>query len=214
MRKLFFTGLLLINACVIFAQTSNLQKVVLPEARKSGGKPLMEALNERKTGRDYSDKKLSEQMLSDLLWAAFGINRPTEGKRTAPSAVNWQETTLYVCLTTGIYTYNAKENSLDPVISGDNRAKMGIQTFAGEAAVVLVYVADYTKMGDASKEDKDIYSAMDVGYISQNVYLYCASEGLSTVALGYIDKEKMAEVLKLNKDQKIILSQCVGYPKE
>jgi hypothetical protein len=214
MRKLFLTSLLVIYTYVIVAQDANIQVVKMPQPRISGGKPLMEALNDRKTGRDFSDKKLNEQMLSDLLWAAFGINRPNEGKRTAPSAVNWQETILYVCLANGTYTYNAKDNCLDPVISGDYRNKMGIQTFAGEAAVVLVFVADHSKMGDASKEDKDFYSTVDVGYISQNVYLFCASEGLSTVALGYINREDMSQILKLSKDQKIILSQCVGYPKE
>jgi hypothetical protein len=214
MRKLFITIILSICTTIIFAQDANIQVIKLPQPNTSGGKPLMETLKSRKTDRDFSDKNLNDQLLADLLWAAYGINRPESGKRTAPSAVDWQETVLYVCLQNGVFTYNAKDNTLDPVLIGDYRSKMGIQTFAGEAAVVLVYVADYAKMGDASREDKDFYSAVDVGYISQNVYLFSASEGLSTVALGYIDREKMSGILKLNKDQKIILSQCVGYPKE
>lgn len=174
----------------------------------------MEALNDRQTKRDFSQQKLSEQQLSDMLWAAFGINRPESGRRTAPSAVNWQETDIYVSLESGVYLYDAKKNELTAVISGDHRKDMGKQGFTGDAAVMLVFVADYSKMGLVTpKENKDFYSAVDVGYISQNVYLYCSSENMSTVVLGMIDRDKIKELLKLKEDQKVILSQCVGFPK-
>ena len=173
----------------------------------------MEALKDRQTNRDFSKQKLSEQQLSDLLWAAFGINRPESGKRTAPSAVNWQETDIYVSLESGVYLYDAKKNELTVVLSGDHRKDMGRQGFTGDAAVMLVFVADYSKMGALTpKENKDFYSAVDVGYISQNVYLFCSSEDMSTVVLGMVDRDKIKSLLKLNDDQKVILSQCVGFP--
>ena len=175
----------------------------------------MEALNDRQTRREFSKKKLNDQQLSDLLWAAFGINRPESGKRTAPSAVNWQETEIYVCLETNVYLYNAEKNELSFVLQGDHRSEMGKQSFAGEAPVVLVYVSDYSKMGQkADKESKDFYAAVDAGYISQNVYLYCSSENMATVVLGYIDKENIKNLLKLKEDQKVLLTQCVAFPKE
>ncbi|HNW70128.1 MAG TPA: SagB/ThcOx family dehydrogenase [Bacteroidales bacterium] len=194
--------------------SQELVNISLPAPNKKGGKPLMEALNDRQTKRDFSPQKLTEQQLSDLLWAAFGINRPESGRRTAPSAVNWQETDIYVSLESGVYLYDAKKNELTAIISGDHRKDMGKQSFAGEAAVMLVFVADYSKMGAVTpKENKDLYSAVDAGYISQNVYLYCASENMSTVVLGMIDRDKIKQLLKLKEDQKVILSQCVGFPK-
>ena len=206
---------LLISAMLISLSclSQELVNISLPAPDKKGGKPLMEALNDRQTKRDFSQQKLTEQQLSDLLWAAFGINRPESGRRTAPSAVNWQETDIYVSLESGVYLYDAKKNELTAIVSGDHRKDMGKQSFAGDAAVMLVFVADYSKMGAATpKENKDFYSAVDAGYVSQNVYLYCASENMSTVVLGMIDRDKIKELLKLKEDQKVILSQCVGFP--
>jgi SagB-type dehydrogenase family enzyme len=211
-RTLLFV-LLLAFGLSCLGQETGTTAVKLPAPRMTGGKPLMEALKERKTGRSFLDKPLDQQMLSDLLWAAYGVNRPESGKRTAPSAMNKQEVTIYVSLKEGTYTYNATENTLEPAVAGDNRAKMGIQSFAGEAAVVLTYVADLSKTA-GTKESADMYSGADVGFISQNVYLYCASEGLSTVVMGYISRDKISDVLSLSKDMKPVFSQCVGYPAE
>jgi len=176
-----------------------------------GGKPLMQVLKERKTNRNIKEGTLSEQQLSNLLWAAFGVNR-SDGKRTAPSAMNNQEIDVYVALKKGLYLYNASEHVLIPLLSEDVRSKMAKQPFAGKAAAMLVYVADYDKMSDSDEKDKQFYSGIDVGFISQNVYLYCASENLATVVLGWIDRESMTSVMKLKPNQKIILSQCVGIP--
>lgn len=174
----------------------------------------MEALSVRETKRDFSSQKLNNQQLSDLLWATFGINRPESGKRTAPSAVNWQETDIYVCLDSGVYNYDAKKNELTAIMSGDYRKDMGRQGFTADAALMFVFVADYSKMSVlASKEDKDFYSAVDVGYISQNVYLFCASENMATVVLGWIDRDKIKKILNLKDNQRVILTQCVGFPK-
>jgi SagB-type dehydrogenase family enzyme len=187
-------------------------EIKLPVPQMKGGMPLMQALKERQTMRSFSDKELTNQELSNLLWAAFGINRPEEGKRTAPSAVNWQEIDVYVAVKNGLYVYDAKRNVLVKTLDEDIREATGGQDFVKDAPVNLVFVADYSRMGDAPKESKDFYSATDTGFISQNVYLFCASEGLGTVVRGWIDKEKLHEIMKLNEDQKIILAQTVGYP--
>ncbi|MEJ2568451.1 MAG: SagB/ThcOx family dehydrogenase, partial [candidate division WOR-3 bacterium] len=154
------------------------------------------------------------QELSDLLWAAFGINRPEEGKRTAPSAMNKQEIDRYVAKKDGLYRYDAEKNSLVQILDEDIRAATGEQDFVKDAPVNLVYVADYSKMGSLSQENKNLYSAADTGFISQNVYLYCASESLSTVVRGSIDRKKLRKVMKLKENQKIILAQTVGYPSD
>jgi len=212
MKKLLLFCFILIITYSCFSQ--ELINISLPAPKTSGGKPLMEALKDRQTQRSFSSQKLSDQQLSDLLWAAFGINRPENSRRTAPSAVNWQETDIYVSLESGIYIYDAKKNELTAIAGGDHRKDMGKQGFAADAAVMLIFVADYSKMGLVTpKENKDFYSAVDAGYISQNVYLYCSSENLSTVVLGMIDRDKIKELLKLKEDQKVILSQCVGFPK-
>lgn len=175
----------------------------------------MQTLNERKTSRNFiPGKDLSLQQLSDLLWATYGINREN-GKRTAPSAMNWQETEIYVCTKDACYLYEAVSHSLASVVSGDFRKNMGEQKFVGDASVVLVFVANEDKMSAMStKEEKEFYSTIDVGYISQNVYLFAASENLGIVALGWIKREEIASVLKLKKEQKVILTQCVGYVNE
>jgi SagB-type dehydrogenase family enzyme len=177
-----------------------------------GGRPLMEVLKDRKTIRSFSNKELSLQELSNLLWAAFGVNRPEEGKRTAPSAVNWQEIDIYVAKKDGLYLYDAGKNILIKILDEDIRGSTGEQDFVKDAPINLVFVSDYSRMGDAPKESKDFYSATDTGFISQNVYLFCASEGLGTVVRGWVDKEKLHKIMKLKEEQKVILAQTVGYP--
>jgi SagB-type dehydrogenase family enzyme len=190
--------------------------VALPKPRTEGGKPLMEALKARKSDRRFSDKKLPRQTLSNLLWAAFGMNRDN-GKRTAPSAVNWQEIDIYVALEGGVFLYDAKAHALKPILSVDIRANVGTQPFTKDAPVGLIYVADYSKMKfrgkDMPQKEKLFYSATDTGYISQNVYLFCASEGLNTVVLGLVDKSALKKKLGLAAHQHVVLSQPVGYPK-
>ncbi|MCM8768354.1 MAG: SagB/ThcOx family dehydrogenase [Candidatus Omnitrophica bacterium] len=194
------------------ATSENLQPLSLPKPQTTGGKPLMEVLSLRRSVREFSPQDLPSQVISDLLWAAFGLNRPESGKRTAPSAVNWQEIDIYVALSQGVYLYDAKANLLKPVVAGDHRASFGRQSFVKVAPVVLAYVADFSRMGKASQADKDFYSATDTGFISQNVYLFCASAGLNTVVLGVVDRPVLSQVLGLRPDQKIILTQPVGYP--
>jgi SagB-type dehydrogenase family enzyme len=174
----------------------------------------MQVLKDRQTSREFSSQKLPPQVLSNLLWAAFGVNRPDSGKRTAPSAMNWQEIDIYVATQDGLYVYDAKANALKPVLAQDVRGATGRQPFVKEAPVNLVYVADLAKAGRASGEDQTLYTAADTGFIAQNVYLFCASEGLAAVVRGGVDRAALAKLIKLRPDQKIILAQTVGYPKK
>jgi len=187
------------------------QQVQLPKPQIDGGKPLMQALSERKSTRAYKSQKLPDQVLSNLLWAAWGTNRP-DGKRTAPSAMNRQEIDVYVVLAEGAYVYDAKAHALNPVAAGDLRAQAGAQPFVKEAPLNLVYVADTAKMTGGSEQDKPIWYGAAAGFISQNAYLYCASEGLATVVRGMVDRNALAGPLSLRPEQRIVLAQTVGYP--
>jgi SagB-type dehydrogenase family enzyme len=177
----------------------------------AGGKPLMQALKERKTSRSFSDRKLPDQVLSNLLWAAFGVNRP-DGHRTAPSARNWQEIDVYVATADGLFLYEARSHSLKRVLTDDLRAATGAQDFVRSAPVNLIYVANLDKVSARSSDERDLFVGADCGFIAQNVYLYCASEGLSTVVRGMVDREKLAKAMKLRSSQEILLAQTVGYP--
>ena len=189
------------------------QPVQLPEPRTDGGRPLMQVLKERKSVRTFSSRELSEQILSDLLWAAFGVNRP-DGKRTAPSAMNRQEIEIYVVTAKGTWLYDAKAQSLKPVAAGDLRSLAGTQEWVKDAPLNLVYVADTARMDGDNDKAKTLYSGADTGFIAQNVYLYCASEGLGTVVRASVDRPALAKALGLRPEQRIILAQTVGYPKD
>lgn len=212
MKKIFLSILILFFLINIsFAQYTDVIK--LPAPQMEIGKPLMQALKLRASTRSFDTTKLSLQHLSNLLWAAYGINRPESGKRTVPSAMNWQEYDVYVVLSKGAYLYDAKENVLKLITKGDIREYCGVQDFVKTAPLNLVYVANFSRVTRVNEEDKLLFVAADCGFIAQNVYLYCASEGLACVVRGMINKEKLPEALKLNSNQKIILAQTVGYPK-
>ncbi|MFC1569910.1 nitroreductase family protein [bacterium] len=210
-RMLFIFGMIVLSV-IVMAQ--ELQPIQLPAPQMEGGRPLMQVLKDRKTIRSFEAKELSDQTLSNLLWAAFGINRSESGRRTAPSAVNWQEIDIYVALKKGLYLYDVKANQLKPVVDQDLRTATGMQEFVGEAPLNLVFVADYSKMGEAPDEFKDPMAYADAGFIGQNVYLFCASEGLGTVVRAMIDRKTLAPLMQLGEDQRIILAQTVGYPKQ
>jgi SagB-type dehydrogenase family enzyme len=202
---------LLVGVALTFAQES--KALQLPKPQTDGGRPLMQVLKDRKSSREFSDKTLSRETLSNLLWAAFGVNRPQSGRRTAPSAVNWQEIEIYVAMPDGLYLFDAKEHALNLTVAKDLRALAGRQEFMALAPLDLIFVANFAKMGDASDADKTFYSAADTGFISQNVYLFCASEGLATVVVGLVDRESLAKAMELRPGRKITLTQPVGYPK-
>ena len=206
-------GLAVLFASSLLVLSQVLKPIPLPQPQMDGGKPLMQALKERKSTRSFSSEKLPRQTLGNLLWAAFGVNRPDTGQRTAPSAMNRQEIDIYVATADGLYLYDAKSNALQPVLTNDVRAATGTQPFVNDAPVELVYVANYARMGSGTDEEKNLYAAADTGFISQNVYLYCASEDLATVVRGSVDRPALAKTMKLRSKQKIILAQTVGYPK-
>lgn len=185
----------------------------LPPPQTSGGKPLMQALQARHTSREFKSNPLPQQTLSNLLWAAFGINRPATGERTAPSAHDAQDISIYVVTPDSVRIYDAKKNILQLVAAQDIRALTGRQPFVKDAPVNLVYVADFGKFPADSEDERIFYSAADAGFISQNVYLYCASEGLATMVRAYIDKPALARAMLLKPSQHIVLAQSIGYPK-
>ncbi len=179
------------------------------------GISLMQALKKRKSTRDISDKKLTLRQLSDLLWAADGVNRP-DGKRTSPAAMGIYCIDIYVVLPEGVFLYDPAKSELKPVAKGDFRKSAGMQDFVYIAPVNLVYTFTLRNRKDAPApvpvEKRKIWGDVEVGCIVQNVYLYCASEGLATVVRGMIDQKKFSEIVKLKPDQ-IIVAQTVGYPK-
>ena len=220
MKRLFLlsAAVLAVSAAVLcFAQepaaTAKIdpkaEEVALPAPAKTGGMPLMQALAERKTIRDYKPGELDAATLSEILYAANGVNRP-DGKRTIPTAMNTQDLEVYVALPGAAYHYDAKANKLVRIDAGDFRARLITRKdLANNAACILVYAADTTK--NRTPETK--FSAIHVGEASQDVYLYCASKGLGTVSLGMYDEKEVRAVFKLDAKMNVILAQAVGFPK-
>ena len=215
-RSLWFVRwtilVVVISVTVAFAQSKDDGTTELPKPVVTGGVRLMEALKNRQSVRSFSAKKLEPQTLSNLLWAACGINRPGEGKRTAPSAFNAREIDVYVATADGLFLFVPEDHVLKTVLKKDVRAQMGGQAYVRQAPVNLIYVADFSKLKRArGDEEKLFYAAADTGYISQNVYLFCASEGLGTVVYAGARKKTLAKTMKLRPDQRIILAQAVGH---
>lgn len=196
----------------LLAARAEPENISLPPPQTDGGRPLMQTLAERRSTREFRPDPLSPQMLSNLLWAGFGINRSGTGDRTAPSAMNSQEIDLYVVTADGAYRYDARSNQLHRVVAGNLRPKTGGQDFVKQAPLALVFVADLSRMVKARPEDRERYAGIDTGYVSQNIYLFCASERLASVA-HETDRAKLGEALKLGPEQRVILAQSVGYPK-
>ena len=194
------------------------QDIILPAPAKSGGKPLMDALNERGSSRSFSDEELTMQQMADLLWASWGFNREADGKRTAPSSHNRQEMDVYIALRSGLYLYDAGKNIMKHIHGRDIRALTGTQDFPASAPVNLIFVADLTKRGLKEGQaitDTDLLSSWaNTGFMAQNVYLYCASEGLSCVIRAMVPRGKLAPEMGLRPLQAIILAQTVGYPEK
>lgn len=205
----FLTGFLLMFVANVHAQ----EIIKLPPPKTEGGMPLVQALKERKSSREFSSRKLSPETLSSLLWAAWGINRP-DGHRTAPSARNLQDIDVYVAMSDGLYLYEAKDHQLKKILNEDIRAATGNQGYVAKAALNLIYVSDLAKLNVPDPMAVEFFTGAHTGFLSQNVYLFCASEGLSTVVRGNIDKAALAKKMKLREDQKITLAQSVGYPPE
>ena len=180
------------------------QDIQLPVPDKTGGKPLMQVLNARRSTRAFESKELNIRQVSDLLWTANGFNR--DDKRTAPTANNRQELELYVASKSGIYFYDARNHLLKEIKKGDFRDKTGTQEFVAKAALNLIFVSDMDKA--SSRE----YAFTSCGFVAQNVYLYCASEGLGSVVRGSFNKDVLSKLLNLKPSQEVLLTQTVGWP--
>ncbi len=204
MKKLIYIIVFLFTVINISAQD-----IQLPAPNKKGGKPLMEALSDRSSNRVFANAALSNQQLSDLLWAAWGINR-TDGHRTAPSSNNCQDITLYVALASGTYKYDPAANTLVQINKDDIRKATGKQDFVEKAPVNIIFVTDLTKIKRNAEAEKRIVSGIDAGFISQNIYLYCASFGMNTVVRAMFDGENLAKLLNLKEGEEVILTQTVG----
>jgi SagB-type dehydrogenase family enzyme len=189
-------------------------KLNAPELDK--GQPVMQALQNRKSQREFSDRALSMQHLSELLWAANGVNRE-DGRRTAPSAMNKHLIDVYVMLQEGVYLYEPEKRQLTPLVEGDSRPLAGMQDFVATAPVNLIYVAGFDRLKDLpfpmDENTKLSLASLDAGHNAENVYLYCASEGLAVVVRGAVDRERLGNAIKLGPEQKVVLTQTVGYPK-
>jgi hypothetical protein len=190
--------------------TDGVIKLNQPDLKR--GVSMMEALSKRKSERNLSDKKLTLQQLSEVLWAADGVNRP-DGKRTSPAARAKYAVDIYVVLPEGVYLYDVAKHELTPVVKGDFRKQAGMQDFVYIAPVNLVYVLNLKNWQDESRpmpeQKRDRWIAVELGCIAQNVHLYCASEGLGTVIRGMIDEKKFSEVIKVKPEQ-ILMAQTVG----
>jgi len=194
------------------ARGDSATSISLPPPAVQGGLPLMESLALRHSSREFAPKPLPLPLLSNLLWAAYGINR-AGGGRTAPSALNAQEIEVFVALPSGAYRYDAAANQLDLVAASDLRSVTGYQDFVDEAPLDLVYVADHARMGLVPVAQRESYASAAAGAIAQNVYLFAAGNGLATVIRAWIDRTAIADALGLTHDQQVLLSQTVGCPK-
>ena len=206
-KSIFPTIIILFLNGFILAQDIN-----LPAPQKEGGISLMEALSKRSSTRNYSRQEISDQLLSSLLWAAYGFNRPEQKMRTAPSAWNIQNINIYVAKSNGLYLYDAENNVLKLILQKDIRENTGTQNFVKEVPVNLIYVADLSMMLRIGEKAK-FYSAANTGFIAQNVYLFCASFNLGTVIRDLIDRNTLSRAMNLKDGQEIILAQSVGYIK-
>jgi nitroreductase len=182
----------------------------LPPPRLVGA-PLMELLARRQSQREFAPTPLPVELLSDLLWAAFGINRPDTGGRTAPSAMNAQEIDVYAAMAGGTYVLDARPHELHRVAEVDARELAGYQDFVDDATLDLIYVADTAHTREVPIAEQEIYAAACAGAIAQNVYLFCAGHGLSTVLRGWFDRVALGQALRLGHHEKVLFTQTVGY---
>ncbi len=236
----FLAAVLFLVPILTWGQAQEPQTIKLNEPNKTRGLPVMEALSVRASVRDWSDKELSLQDLSDLLWAANGINRP-DGKKTASSAMNAQDVDIYVFMKNGVYLYDAAAQALKPLLAGDHRSEIMMMRPGGPgpkpgekpqapppgakpgpggpggpqtpAPVQLILVSDISRFRMGETPLKLEWAAIDTGLVSQNISLFCAATGLGTRPRAAIDKARIKELLKLSETQYPLLDHPVGYKK-
>ena len=195
------------------AVAGGIQNMPLVRPQRTGGMPLMEALNVRHSQREFAPQALDPQSLSNLMWAACGVNRIEHQGRTMPSAMNGQEVLLYVAMPQGLYLYVPETHSLQRVVDSDVRRVTGNQDFVDTAPLDLVYVADHSKMKLIPAAQRTTYASTSAGAMAQNVYLYCASAGLATVLRAWFDSDALSKAMGLEPDHQLLLSQTVGARK-
>ena len=199
-------------ALLLGTTASLAQNVKLPAPQKTGGKSIVETLWNRESGNEYSSKVLSQQDLSNLLFAAIGVNREN-GKLTSPTASNKQEIRVFVFTAEGVSEYLNKENSLKPIVKGDHRQKIaGRQEWVNSAPVVLLIVADEAKFGSNNERSKTMM-ALDAGIVSENINVFCAGTGLVTRPRASMDTDALKSLLGFDETQTLLLNNPVGYPK-
>ncbi len=184
----------------------------LPLPERAGGRPLMAVLSSRASTREFSDREVGWQELSNFLWAAFGVNREGEGKRAAPSAMDNREVEIWVLRSDGVYRFDAVRQGLEVHSRKDLRILSGGQAYVSQAPVSLVYVVDPVRQERVPESQRVFYAAADTGFIAQNVYLYCASAGLGGVVHAMSGAEALRDGLGISSDSQVVLGQCVGYP--
>jgi len=210
MKKIIIFIWLLITTHSLFAQAA--KTIVFNQPDKDRGYSVMKALSLRASATEFDTASIDLQDLSDLLWAANGINRPKEGKRTAPSAINAQDIDIYVFMKTGIYFYNAKKHLLELFVEDDRRNLIAdMQAFVSRAPVILLLVSDISRFTFKNDSLKMIWAAEDAGIVSQNISLFCASAGLSTRPRAFMNQEKLRKVLKLKDSQHLMLNNPISY---
>ena len=211
MKSIVKTLALLLSLYAFHPAETMSQNIPLPPADKSNPTTLMQALEQRHTGREFSPTPIGLQQLSDILWCANGVNRDN-GRRTAPSAINCQEIEIYAFMEEGVYQYLPEKHLLKIVKKGDYRDKAAMQPFAKKAPLLLIFVANYDKMERMDENGKTFYGATDAGFVSQNVYLYCAAANLECVVLGSIQRDEIAKLIPFKG--KAILGQAIGFAAE
>ena len=212
MRNFIFTLLACGSILGVSAQDS--KNITLNAPSKQRGTDIMETFAKRQSYRSYSTKELSLQDLSDVLWAANGINRPAKGMRTAASAMNFQDIDIYVCTKDGAYFYDPKGNKLNLIIAEDLRKVVaGGQDYVLDAPVSLVLVSDFSKMNNGNSEQCHLFGALDAGIVSQNISIICAGLGLATIPRASMDKVTLSKKLKLKTNQVLYLNHPIGFTK-
>jgi SagB-type dehydrogenase family enzyme len=213
MKKIIIFASIALALNTMYAQDS--KTIILNPPDLTRGLPVMQALSLRASATEFDSTSLSLQDMSDLLWAANGINRPESGKRTAPSARNWQDIDVYVVMKSGAYLYNHTKHCLDFIIGGDHRSLVsGRQENFAVAPLFCVMVSDFSRFTSGDDSSKMVIAAYDAGIVSQNISIFCASVGLDTRVRATMDQEKLREILKLKDSQHLMLNNPVGYKKD
>lgn len=211
MKKSVFIVLVMMFALTAFCSGKK-DKILLPKPDLKSGKPLMQCVFQRRSSRSFSHRALPLQTVAEVLFVADGMTRK-DGRKTVPTARNVRNQSVYAFMADGVYLYNSRKHSLERVLKGDHRGQCGRQAFHKTAPLVLVFVSNMKAVGD-TKELQALYAGNHSGSASQNVYLYAASKGLSTVVCGLLDRKKLEALLKLPASHKVIFSQPVGFPGE